>query len=53
MQVKQKENESALRNLTKRLADLDKLSWYDRQMEIIKGILAGNVFDWGAKEVVT
>ncbi|XP_028401934.1 pantothenate kinase 4-like [Dendronephthya gigantea] len=50
--VKQKENEAALENLTKRLADLDKLSWYDRQIEIIKGILAGNVFDWGANEVV-
>jgi type II pantothenate kinase len=38
--------------LSERLAALNKLSWYDRQIEIIEGILAGNVFDWGAKEVV-
>ncbi|CAB4006614.1 Pantothenate kinase 4, partial [Paramuricea clavata] len=50
--VKQKENEAALLNLSERLAALNKLSWYDRQIEIIEGILAGNVFDWGAKEVV-
>lgn len=24
----------------------------DRQILVIKGLLAGNVFDWGAKEVV-
>lgn len=50
--MKQKENETALINLSQRLETLDKLSWYDRQIEIIEGILAGNVFDWGAKEVV-
>lgn len=50
--VKQRENEAALLILSKRLEKLDKLSWYDRQVEIVEGILAGNVFDWGAKEVV-
>ncbi|XP_046852774.1 4'-phosphopantetheine phosphatase-like isoform X2 [Xenia sp. Carnegie-2017] len=50
--VKQKENEAALLSLPQRLAKLDKLSGYEKQFEIIEGILAGNVFDWGAKEVV-
>lgn len=39
-------------SLPQRLAKLDKLSGYEKQFEIIEGILAGNVFDWGAKEVV-
>ena len=50
--MKQKENEAALLNFSQRLEALNKLSWHDRQIEIIEGILAGNVFDWGAKEVV-
>ena len=50
--MKQKENEAALQNLSKRLQQLDRLSWYDRQVEVVEGVLAGNVFDWGAKEVV-
>ncbi|KAJ8310602.1 hypothetical protein KUTeg_012467 [Tegillarca granosa] len=33
------------------LDDLDKLSWDDRQLALVKGLLAGNVFDWGAREV--
>lgn len=50
--VKQKENEAALLNLSQRLETLDKLPWHKRQIEIIEGILAGNVFDWGANEIV-
>lgn len=37
--------------LPKRLSYLDKLDWKARQSELIWGVLAGNVFDWGAKEV--
>lgn len=29
---------------------LDKLSWLPRQEELVKSLLAGNMFDWGAKE---
>lgn len=50
-QVKQEENEAALLLLSKRLKDLDALPWEQRQLALIKGIIAGNVFDWGAKEV--
>lgn len=31
---------------------LDSLEWKERQEVLIRGVLAGNVFDWGAKEVV-
>ena len=31
---------------------MDKLSWEERQLSLAKGLLAGNVFDWGAREVV-
>jgi hypothetical protein len=37
--------------LQARLDVLDKLKWKERQAELIWGVLAGNVFDWGAKEV--
>jgi len=30
---------------------LDALGWEDRQLALVKGLLAGNVFDWGAKAV--
>ena len=33
------------------LASLDNLGWDDKQLHLIEGLLAGNVFDWGAKEV--
>lgn len=52
LQVKQKENEAALLNLSQRLDALDKLTGDQKQIELIEGILAGNVFDWGAREVV-
>ena len=50
--MKQKENEAALLRLSKRLETLDNLTGQEKQIELIEGILAGNVFDWGAKEVV-
>ena len=50
-QQKQFENEQALKHLRETLTELDSLSWEDRQMALVKGLLAGNVFDWGAKEV--
>ena len=51
LQVKQEENEAALLLLSKRLKELDALPWEQRQIALIEGIIAGNVFDWGAKEV--
>ena len=51
LQQKQFENEQALKHLRETLTELDSLSWEDRQMALVKGLLAGNVFDWGAKEV--
>ncbi|KAL9965961.1 hypothetical protein ACROYT_G029835 [Oculina patagonica] len=50
-EVKQEENEAALLLLSKRLKKLDAMSWEKRQLALIEGIIAGNVFDWGAKEV--
>ena len=34
-----------------RIEYLDSLNWDDLQVELAIGMLAGNVFDWGAKEV--
>ena len=51
-QQKQLENETALAQLGRRLAYLDGLeSQPQRDFELVLGLLAGNVFDWGAKEV--
>ncbi|XP_067669593.1 4'-phosphopantetheine phosphatase-like [Haliotis asinina] len=50
-QQKQFENEQALKSLESHLKHLDSLSWDDRQLALAKGLLAGNVFDWGAMEV--
>lgn len=51
-QQKQQENEFALRSLPDYLDHLNSLSWEQRQHALVAGLLAGNVFDWGAKEVV-
>ena len=37
--------------LSDRLATLADLDWEERQRHLAIGMLAGNVFDWGAKEV--
>jgi len=50
-QQKQQENEQALRLLPDRLAYLDALPPDQFWLELSTGLLAGNVFDWGAKEV--
>ena len=50
---KQTENEQALKLLSTRLEKLDDMEWEERQLSLVEGLLAGNVFDWGAKEVAT
>ncbi len=50
-QQKQMENEHALKLLAERLHSLDAMEWDARQLSLAEGMLAGNVFDWGAKEV--
>ncbi|XP_062521301.1 4'-phosphopantetheine phosphatase-like isoform X1 [Corticium candelabrum] len=49
--IKKVENEAALQNFVERLNMLDTLSWEERQLNLIEGVLSGNMFDWGAKEV--
>lgn len=51
MQIKQKENDVALRSYLRTLASLEQLGWEQRQLALVRGLLAGNVFDWGAKAV--
>ncbi|KAK7089960.1 4'-phosphopantetheine phosphatase-like [Littorina saxatilis] len=50
-QQKQQENETALKQLPAHLTLLDSQSGKDLHLSIAKGLLAGNVFDWGAQEV--
>uniref|UniRef100_A0A2K5QUH8 4'-phosphopantetheine phosphatase n=1 Tax=Cebus imitator TaxID=2715852 RepID=A0A2K5QUH8_CEBIM len=49
--VKQRENGVALRCFPRVVRSLDALGWEERQLALVKGLLAGNVFDWGAKAV--
>lgn len=51
MQIKQKENDAALKYYLKAVKSLEALSWEERQFALVRGVLAGNVFDWGAKAV--
>ncbi|KAI0214222.1 4'-phosphopantetheine phosphatase [Lamellibrachia satsuma] len=51
LQQKQQDNEKALKLLDARLKSLDAMTWEERHLSVIKGLLAGNVFDWGAKHV--
>ena len=51
LQQKHSENESALELLSDHLASLDSMGWEAAQLAVVEGLLAGNVFDWGAKEV--
>ncbi|PSN34733.1 Pantothenate kinase 4 [Blattella germanica] len=48
---KQMENDKALSLLGKRLEYLDSLEWYPKQEALVTSVLAGNMFDWGAREV--
>lgn len=45
------ENDKALGLLGKRLQYLDSLEWFLRQETLVTSVLAGNMFDWGAREV--
>lgn len=49
--MKQKENGVALRGFQSVVRALDALGWEERQLALVRGLLAGNVFDWGAKAV--
>ncbi len=51
LQIKQKENDMALKYYQKAVKSLEELSWEERQFALVRGVLAGNVFDWGAKAV--
>lgn len=51
MQQKQQESDTALKLLPARLAAIDAMEFAERQVAVVEGMLAGNVFDWGAKEV--
>lgn len=46
------ENECALALLGSRLNLLDQLPDQERNCELVNALLAGNMFDWGAKDVV-
>ncbi|XP_076052846.1 4'-phosphopantetheine phosphatase isoform X2 [Oratosquilla oratoria] len=52
LQQKKMENENALKMLQCHLQYIDGLPWKEKQEALVRGVLAGNVFDWGAKEVV-
>uniref|UniRef100_A0A669B9Y4 4'-phosphopantetheine phosphatase n=1 Tax=Oreochromis niloticus TaxID=8128 RepID=A0A669B9Y4_ORENI len=49
--IKQRENDIALKYYQKAVKSLDELSWEEKQFALVRGVLAGNVFDWGAKAV--
>lgn len=51
LQQKKKENEEALRHLHDRITTLDKLEGAEKIRALILGVLSGNIFDWGAKDV--
>ncbi|CAI9741639.1 4' [Octopus vulgaris] len=51
-QLKLSENELSLRHLANRLDTLDNEKYEGRMYSLVKGVLAGNMFDWGAKQVV-
>ncbi|XP_035206031.1 4'-phosphopantetheine phosphatase-like [Stegodyphus dumicola] len=51
LQQKRLENEQALKLLKGRIDTLNAMNWSERQEALVVGLLAGNVFDWGAKEV--
>ncbi|XP_063984374.1 4'-phosphopantetheine phosphatase [Diachasmimorpha longicaudata] len=51
LQQKKKENEEALAYLKARLEFLDALEGEEKVKALIAGVLSGNMFDWGAKEV--
>ncbi|XP_035721308.1 4'-phosphopantetheine phosphatase-like [Vespa mandarinia] len=50
---KKKENEEALKHLKDRIIVLDNLDGIEKLRALILGVLSGNMFDWGAKDVAT
>ena len=52
-QQKKQENVQALKCLQHRLEEIDNLEGSEKIEELIKGVLTGNIFDWGAQEVAT
>ncbi|XP_025079563.1 pantothenate kinase 4-like isoform X2 [Pomacea canaliculata] len=50
-QQKVQESELALKQLSGHLSYLDTLSGISLHIQLARGLLAGNVFDWGAKEI--
>ena len=53
LQQKKIENENSLREVGSILKELDSLNWEQRQLAVCQGLMAGNVFDWGAQAVVS
>ncbi|GBM56020.1 Pantothenate kinase 4 [Araneus ventricosus] len=51
LQQKCLENEMALKMLKSRIDELNVMEWEEKQIALVKGLLAGNMFDWGANEV--
>ncbi len=47
--IKQRENEAALASLKDRLTELDRMPPVDRLEPLVRGMLAGNLFDLGVK----
>lgn len=45
------ENNASLGQFRDRLDDIDRLTGKEKWLEIIRGVFAGNIFDWGALEV--
>ena len=52
LKFKQEENAAFLKLLPDHLKYLESLPWDERQESLIKGILGGNIFDWGSSAVV-
>lgn len=53
MYQKTVETTTALQNLDSRLKQINNITNFRlRWFEVIKGVLAGNMFDWGAKAVL-
>lgn len=54
LRQKQQENASAKARLKQRLQEIDDIANEDaRWTELVRGVLAGNMFDWGAQAIAT
>lgn len=40
-----------MKYLAEYFQELERMDFEDRQLALAKGVIAGNVFDWGAREV--